>query len=92
MSTRHRSHRVGARRGAVGALLALLLALALGGPAQAAEVPNHPFKATLIGGLDTTEKPPVSNLDAPCGVAVRPNGAIYVSDYYRRTIVGSRPA
>ncbi len=88
MSTRHRSRRVGARRGSVSALLALLLSLVLGGSAQAAETPNHPFKAVLIGGLNTNEKPPVSNLDAPCGVAVRPNGTIYVSDYYRQMIDG----
>ncbi len=77
------------RRAPAATLLVFLLALVLAASAHAAETQNHQFKATLIGGLDSAEKPPVSVLDAPCGVAVRPNGSILVSDYYRRTILGA---
>ena len=73
-----------------GALLALVLALALGGSAQAAEIQNHPFKGTLIGGTMKPETgPPVAVLEAPCGVTVRPAGNILVSDYYRHSILGA---
>src|SRR4051794_34311722 len=73
-----------------GALLAIVLALALTGSAQAAEVQNHPFKGTLIGGTTKPETgPPAAVLEAPCGVTVRPAGNILVSDYYRRSILGA---
>ena len=58
----------------------------MSGTAQAAEVPNHPFIKTLIGGLVEEPKPPHPVLDAPCGVAVEPGGGILVSDYYRKKI------
>ena len=73
-----------------GVLLALVLALALGTSAQAAEIQNHPFKGTLIGGTMKPETgPPVAVLEAPCGVTVRPAGNILVSDYYRHSILGA---
>lgn len=87
MSAEARSIRVDALRAMVATLFAFALLLALGTSARAAEIQNHPFKTTLIGGLDKSE-PPKSQLESPCGVAVRPAGEIWVSDYYRRTIFG----
>jgi hypothetical protein len=67
---------------------AALLALALCAPAQGAEARNHPFLGTLISGSEGS--PPKAKLDAPCGLAVGPEGekSLYVSDYYRRSIFG----
>lgn len=76
MSARRGSTRVG-RKAAVGTLLAALAALALSAPAEAVEVPNHPFKGVLVGG---------KLLEDPCGAAVTPQGDIYVSDYYHDSI------
>jgi hypothetical protein len=91
MSTRVRSTQIGAPRAAIAALLGLTLLLLLGASARAAEIQNHPFKTTLIGGLDKSE-PPKSILEAPCGVAVRPSGEVIVSDYYRGKVGGGKLA
>jgi hypothetical protein len=65
---------------------ASLLTLALCAPAQGAEARNHPFLKALISG--TEGSPPKAKLEAPCGVAVGPEGekSLFVSDYYRRTV------
>jgi hypothetical protein len=88
---RQSSPRRGARAlGSLGA--AALLALALSAPAQGAEARNHPFLGALISGSEGS--PPQARLEAPCGVAVSPQGpgpsleGIYVSDYYRHAILG----
>jgi len=77
--------RRGARALAAG-LAAVLLALVGAAGAPAAEVPNHRFIAPLISG--TEGSPPKARLEAPCGVAVGPEGETFVSDYYRRQILG----
>lgn len=72
-------------RSAAGTLLAVLLALASSAPAGAAEeTPNHPFLGSLVGGL--TGQPRHSLLEDPCGVAVTPQGDLYVSDYYHHQV------
>ncbi len=86
MSLRRGPTRIAARRGIRAAFLAPLLALALSAPASAAEVPNHPFINTLIGGLTPEPKPQFSVLENPCGISVQPEGTIFVSDYYRHKI------
>lgn len=80
-------HRQSARA-LCGMLGAALLALALCAPAQGAEARNHPFLGALISGTEGT--PPQARLEAPCGVAVGPEGekSLFVSDYFRRTILG----
>ena len=80
MSARDGSNPAGARRVLCGVLSTLVLALALSAPAQA-EVPNHPFVGALISGLEPEPKPLRPKLETPCGVAVTPEGDIYVSDY-----------
>jgi hypothetical protein len=71
--------------GAVLAAIALTLALATA--AQASEAPNHRFLGTVIGG--TEGSPPQAKLEAPCGVGVGPEGELFVSDYFRRSILGA---
>ena len=75
-------------RALCGVLGAALLALALSAPAQGAEARNHPFLKTLISGSEGS--PPQARLEAPCGLAVGAEGekSLYVSDYYRRQILG----
>jgi hypothetical protein len=84
--------RPGRRARALGSVFAgLFLVLALSASARAAEAPNHPFIAAVISG--TEGSPPHAKLEAPCGVGVSPGGDVYVSDYYRRSILGlSLPA
>ena len=80
-------------RALCGVLGTAFVALALCAPAQGAEARNHPFIKALISGSEGT--PAQARLEAPCGVAVGPEGekSLYVSDYYRRTILGlSLPA
>jgi DNA-binding beta-propeller fold protein YncE len=72
-------------RAGVGALLAALVTLALSAPAQAIEVKNHPFEGALISGLNPGT-PPSPKLEAPCGIAIDPQGDAYVADYYHHTI------
>jgi hypothetical protein len=71
------------------AILASLLALALAGaptPASAA-IANHPFLKKLIGAEpDPGARHPQAPFEDPCGVAVDPQGDIYVSDYYHDAI------
>jgi hypothetical protein len=67
-----------------GVLAAATLTLAVGAPAQAAEVRNHPFIKALVSGSEGA--PPRAKLEAPCGVAVGAAGEIYASDYFRRQI------
>jgi hypothetical protein len=87
--SRGRSRRARALCGALGTALA---ALALCAPAQGAEARNHPFLGTLVSGSEGT--PPRARLDAPCGLALGPEGpgpdaaGLFVSDYYRRQILG----
>jgi hypothetical protein len=93
MSARRGSKPVRGRVAIVAALSSALLALAASSPALGAEVPNHPFKKIVIGGVfDPEATPPVSKLEAPCGVAVNSSGTVFVSDYYRHTVVGANPA
>jgi hypothetical protein len=88
MSARVGSNRAGARRLLVGALSTLVLALGLSATAQA-EIPNHPFVGALISGLEPEPKPLRPRLEKPCGVTVTPEGAIYVSDYARQSVIGT---
>jgi DNA-binding beta-propeller fold protein YncE len=70
----------------------MLLVLVLAAPAQAAEALNHPFIGVLIGGLKAgPNENTIAVLEAPCGLAVDPANSsnVYVSDYYRRTILGA---
>ena len=70
------------------ALLAtVVLTVALAAPAAASESPNHRFLGTLVGG--TEGSPPRAKLEAPCGVGVGQDGELFVSDYYRRSILGA---
>jgi hypothetical protein len=69
-------------------LSTLVLALVLSAPARA-EVPNHPFVGALISGLEPEPKPLRPRLERPCGVTVNPEGAIYVSDYARQSVIGT---
>jgi Divergent InlB B-repeat domain len=77
-----------ARARSIGALLTLVLVLALSGSAQA-EIPNYPFVETLISGLEPEPKPLRPKLEKPCGVTVTPEGDIYVSDYARQSLIGT---
>ena len=54
-----------------------------------AEIPNHPFVGALISGLEPEPKPLRPRLEKPCGVTVTPEGAIYVSDYARQSVIGT---
>ncbi len=88
MSPAKRSNPRRRARALCAALGAALLTLALCAPAQGAEARNHPFIKALISG--TEGSPPKAKLEAPCGLAVGPEGekSLFVSDYYRRTIFG----
>ena len=88
MSARVRSTPVGLRRLLIGALCTLVLALALSASAKA-EIPNHPFIGALISGLEPEPKPLRPRLEKPCGVTVTQDGAIYVSDYARQSVIGT---
>ncbi len=92
MSVGSGSISAGPRRAALAVLLALTAALAFSAPAQAEELSNHPFNKVLLDGLVKESKPPVAELEDPCGVAVGSAGEIYLSDYYREVLRGpSRP-
>jgi hypothetical protein len=82
MSTRTRG-----TRATLAAVVAVLLALAMNASAQAEEAVNHPFGKVLLGGL-SEKKPPTSELDDPCGVAVGSADDIYVSDFQHGVIRG----
>jgi hypothetical protein len=88
MSSRVGSSPAGVRRLLIGALSTLVLALALSASAKA-EIPNHPFIGALISGLEPEPKPLRPRLEKPCGVTVTPEGAIYVSDYARQSVIGT---
>ena len=88
MSARVGSSPAGVRRLLIGALCTLVLALALSASAKA-EIPNHPFIGALISGLEPEPKPLRPRLEKPCGVTVTPEGAIYVSDYARQSVIGT---
>ena len=79
MSTRVGFGPAGARRVLLGVFLTFVLVLALNTPARA-EIPSYPFVGTLIGGLEPEPKPLRPKLEKPCGVAVTPEGDIFVSD------------
>jgi hypothetical protein len=88
MSARVGSSPVRVRRLLIGALSTLVLALALSASAKA-EIPNHPFIGALISGLEPEPKPLRPRLEKPCGVTVTPEGAVYVSDYARQSVIGT---
>jgi hypothetical protein len=88
MSTAKRRHPRRRARALAALFTASLLTLVASAPAQGAEARNHPFLKALISG--TEGSPPKARLEAPCGVAVGPEGekSLFVSDYYRRAIFG----
>ena len=71
------------RRGALSALICLLLAAAL---APAAQANRALLSDSALEAIPGGNPPPEGQIEGACGAAFSPGGNVYVSDYYHRVI------